>query len=180
MLQSSYLNNANPRDVGSVRGRGTREVRTPMQTKYTDAQTARFWPKVQKGEGCWEWAASRSREGYGRFFLGRDENGKHNALAHRFAYEVLVGPIPEGLQLDHLCRNPPCVNPAHLEPVTSRENSLRGEGLVGQRARQTHCLRGHPLSGSNVLIRNCRPGSRVCRACLKTYDRERSRRRRAA
>lgn len=112
----------------------------------------RFWTKVDKNgpDGCWLWKASTRRR-YGRY----DCEGKSHG-AHRFAYELLVGPIPEGLTLDHLCRNTLCVNPAHLEPVTVRENILRG------RDSKTHCKNGHRLSGDNVLIRN---GRRRCRAC---------------
>lgn len=96
-----------------------------MQAKRTRRSAEeRFWEKVDTSAGplgCWPWTASGSRDGYGQF--SADGRG---VRAHRFAYELLVGPIPEGLQLDHLCRNPGCVNPAHLEPVTGWENTMRG------------------------------------------------------
>lgn len=123
----------------------------------------RFWLKVQRGDAnsCWEWLGYRSKSGYGAFsFNGRV--GK----AHRYAYELLVGPIPEGLHIDHLCRNPGCVNPAHLEPVTQRVNTLRGENPAAQRARQTLCIRGHPLSP-----RGTHPTRRVCRECIRQWAR---------
>lgn len=128
----------------------------------------RFWPQVSKGEpsACWFWTGTRYPNGYGKFHLG-GKNGK-GIGAHRFAYELLVGPIPDGLTLDHLCRNPPCVNPAHLEPVTQRENTLRGTGFIARQAAQTHCKRGHPLSGENLAIEGA--GYRRCRACRREQN----------
>jgi hypothetical protein len=79
----------------------------------------RFWARVDKSGDCWVWTGGR-RGRYGAFWVEGQQMG-----AHRFAYELLVGPIPDGLTLDHLCCNPPCVNPGHLEPVTFRENGLR-------------------------------------------------------
>jgi hypothetical protein len=126
----------------------------------------RFWEKVSKGtpDECWPWTAgtSGSRAAYG--VLGFKVKGRTiHKYAHRIAYELEIGPIPEGLEIDHLCRNPICVNPAHLEPVTHRENVLRGEAISAQNARKAHCIRGHLLSGANVAI--TKPGHRVCRAC---------------
>lgn len=85
----------------------------------------RFWVKVHVlDNGCWEWMACRDRKGYGRFQMG-----KHKLLyAHRFAYEMLVGSIPNSLESDHLCRNHSCVYPAHIEPVTGSANVQRGAG----------------------------------------------------
>jgi hypothetical protein len=85
----------------------------------------RFWDKVQdrpKGEGCWLWEGAINSQGYGNFW-----DGVRFVKAHRFAYECLIGEIPEGLTIDHLCRVRHCVNPSHLEPVTMRENFLRGD-----------------------------------------------------
>jgi hypothetical protein len=87
----------------------------------------RFWANVDQSGDCWLWMGARTR-GYGRF----EVDGKGMAV-HRFAYELLIGPVPEGLQIDHLCRNRPCVNPAHLEPVTNRENTMRGQTIPAAR-----------------------------------------------
>lgn len=88
---------------------------------------------------CWEWTRYKE-SGYGRL----KRNGRH-VLAHRFFYETCFGPVSTGLDLDHLCRNRWCCNPDHLEPVTRRENILRGIGVAAIAARKTHCVRGHPL-----------------------------------
>jgi hypothetical protein len=112
--------------------------------------------------GCWQWTASVNHHGYGDFAPGEGRSGA--VRAHRWAYEHFVGPIPEGLQIDHLCRNRRCVNPAHMEPVTSATNTHRGMAPAAVNARKTHCSRaGHPLSGPNLLVDS--KGKRRCRAC---------------
>lgn len=126
------------------------------------AQVApRFWSKVDRGgDGeCWPWLGSGDGR-YGQLYV----SGK-SIKAHRFAYELLVGPIPDGLTLDHLCRNTACVNPAHLEPVSHRENVLRGDGLTARRARQTHCKRGHEFTTENTYVTAI--GQRKCRTCTR-------------
>lgn len=141
----------------------------------------RFWPKVNKdgpiptnrpdlGQ-CWVWTAALNH-GYGDFFIKRDTS---RARAHRWAYESLVGPIPDGLTLDHLCRNRACVNPAHLEPVPMRVNCLRGEGASALCARKTHCVHGHAFSKSNTIIEADR--SRRCRICRNLNNAKQWRRR---
>jgi len=120
----------------------------------------RFWAKVDKTETCWLWMGGRNN-GYGYFRLGG--TGGPRAYAHRFAYEQLIGPVPDGLQLDHLCRVRHCVNPAHLEPVTSRENCLRGESLQAANAQKTHCPKGHLYDAANTWI--TAEGWRACRTC---------------
>jgi hypothetical protein len=142
--------------------------------------TARFWSKVDKAGpgGCWLWTAGKNRDGYGKFRVGT-----RHVLAHRFAYRILRGPIPDGLQLDHVCRNHACVNPDpdHLEPVVQRVNLLRGDGWAAQNARKTHCIRGHELSGANLRWERDRCGlKRTCLACKRQRERQRSARRKAA
>lgn len=111
-------------------------------------------------DGCWVWQGSKCN-GYG--VVGRGRRTDSTMQTHRAMYEIMVGPVPVGLQLDHLCRNRACCNPAHLEPVTQRENILRGLGSSAQHARQTECLRGHPFDDINT--RTTTTGARVCRTC---------------
>ena len=130
----------------------------------------RFWMKVHLTEkGCWEWQGTQTF-GYGQFY-----NGKKMALAHRWAYESLTGnSIPKGLQIDHLCRNRKCVNPAHLEVVTNRENVLRGIGVTAIHAKATHCPKGHPYNEENTYHIRAKAwlpnGGRGCKICMKQRD----------
>ena len=126
--------------------------------------------------GCWEWQGARNYGGYGTVYA----DGR-NGVAHRLTYRLLVGPIPEGLQLDHLCRFPPCVNPAHLEPVTGRENILRGIGATAQNARKAACIKGHPLDEENTYVNTVAGVQwRECRACRRDQQTAYRERRRAA
>ncbi len=133
--------------------------------EFKEALKARlFWLKVAKQEnGCWLWTGQTLR-GYGR-------TSGSNKFAHRAAYVMVKGPIPAGLTIDHLCRNHGCVNPAHLEAVTNRENILRGDSRSAQNARKTCCKRGHPFDAENTYIRPNRIG-RQCRACHAAYQRD--------
>ena len=127
----------------------------------------RFWRKVSIAldpGACWEWLGALER-GYDNF---RNDNGR-KVRAHRWAYEASVGPVPEGLQLDHLCRNRACVKPAHLEAVTQRTNILRGVGATAKHARQTHCEHGHPFNQENTYVYP--QGWRTCRPCKRKRDR---------
>lgn len=125
----------------------------------------RFWRKVEITGECWNWTARLTTSGYGHFYI--DGGKKH---AHRVSYEMERGPIPDGMQIDHLCRNRKCVRPSHLEVVTLQENIRRGEGLAVQNARKTHCPKGHPYSGSN-LYTHPKGRYRKCRACKRNSRR---------
>lgn len=114
--------------------------------------------------GCWEWrGAPLQTSGYCRVKMGGV-----SVMAHRAVYEALVGPIPAGLQLDHLCRNRRCVRPDHLEPVTASVNQRRGTSPASENANKTACARGHALSGSNLFVR--KDGRRLCRACKRAGE----------
>ncbi len=133
-------------------------------TKFPTPTAVRFWAKVEFTDTCWLWKTFRWH-GYGQFWEGK------NIPAHRYAYEFCVGPVPEGLQLDHLCRVRYCVNPDHLEAVTSRVNLLRGEGTSAKHARQTHCIHGHEFNEENTYI--CSNGARQCKPCGRAFRRAR-------
>lgn len=128
----------------------------------------RFWDKIlpEPNSGCWLWNAASNWTGYGVF---RVETNR-SVMAHRFSYENLVGPIPDGLELDHLCRVRCCCNPKHLEPVTRSENTRRGiaanNGLRAHHNRRSAaptCVHGHTFTGKNVGFR--KDGRRRCREC---------------
>lgn len=121
----------------------------------------RFWAKVDKTSGCWLWTASVKPFGYGQFVAG----GKV-VLAHRWAYENLIGPIAAGFVIDHLCRTPRCVNPAHMEVTSNRENTMRGVAPNVVASRNGTCRRGHPATPENVYHR--RDGRKAnCRSCMR-------------
>lgn len=118
----------------------------------------RFWAKVEMEptSGCFIWMGKRKPNGYGVFWLDEERV----VYAHRFAYELAKGPIPVGLQIDHLCRVRACVNASHLEAVSQQENLHRGEGIAAQHARKTHCKWGHHLALIGPLK------WRRCQTCL--------------
>lgn len=126
----------------------------------TPRDLLRFWAKVSVTDDCWLWIGAISSTGYGNFWL----SGRYIS-AHRASYEYAVGPIPDGLHIDHLCRVRQCVNPSHLEPVTQRENTLRGETLPAANARKTHCLRDHPFTPENTYVSSA---GRSCLTCRHT------------
>lgn len=137
-----------------------------MKARSERQREVAFWKKVYQPSQseCWQWTAGVDWYGYGRFRVGA-----RTLRAHRVAYERIVGP---NLTLDHSCRNPGCVNPLHLEPVTMRENTLRGGCPAAINARRTICSRGHSLSGDNLLI--ARDGRRKCAECRNAYEHMRS------
>lgn len=131
-------------------------------TRKGSFDSERFWNFVRKSSYCWEWTGYKTPNGYGMF-------GKR--YAHRLAYELLVGPIGDGLTLDHLCRFRDCVNPAHLEPLSMRDNILRGTAPTAENAAKTHCVRGHAFDKANSIVRKDRPGTRECRQCRRDQQR---------
>lgn len=141
-----------------------RRTGSPLEVRRTLGLTTeeRFWQYVNKDapQGCWEWTGGLSH-GYGNF-MARHEDGTYAQVqAHRFAYRLLVGPVPDGLVMDHLCRNKLCVRPLHLDPVTQRVNVQRGDAAVAHAA----CGRGHPFDAENTYI--APNGIRACKTCRR-------------
>jgi len=129
-----------------------------------------FWEHVEKTETCWIWRGYL-QNGYGYFAAGETRKWTR---ASGYAYRLLVGPVPDGLVLDHLCKNPPCVNPAHLEPVTQQINVLRSEGRAAKNAGKTHCPAGHEYTPENTYISKQR--TRGCVICRRQRSQEWNRR----
>jgi hypothetical protein len=143
-----------------------------LMGKETKPIIERFMSKVEKTQdGCWNWTGAVAPGGYGKFNVEKKKIRKC-FNAHRWSYEHFKGSIPNGLTLDHLCRNRRCVNPDHLEPVTIGENLLRGNGVSGVNARKTHCPKGHPLILGHFP---CHQGKsvRYCPICNKWENRKR-------
>lgn len=127
-------------------------------TRYCSVP-CRFIHKIDVRDCCWEWMATLDRHGYGTFFDGG------NRPAHRVAYALWVGPIPAGLDIDHLCRNRACVNPEHLEAVSRRTNILRGAAPTALTFQMNRCKRGHQFTPENTVIKGGDPSKRQCRQC---------------
>jgi len=127
-----------------------------MQNKVSNKRVKRFWAKVSPvGTGCWNWIGNKDRLGYGMLFFNNRKN-----KAHRFSFELAFGPIPDGLVIDHLCCNPSCVNPYHLDAVTQSVNMIR----TG--TRRTHCDNGHELTQKDKKVQRCA-------ICKKAWRKER-------
>ena len=130
----------------------------------TTLWTVRFFAMVDLGSepgDCWLWQGYCTPEGYGQF---------DKKYAHRLIWELLIGPIPDQLTIDHLCRVRRCLNPAHLEVVTNKENILRGNSMSARYARRTHCVHGHEFTEENTGKVRGRDG-RICRTCKSAVDR---------
>jgi len=134
----------------------------------TPEQMARVTPRLNMEGECWVWTGAKS-DGYGQVRL---KGNARSGYVHRLVYEHYRGPVPDGLQIDHLCRNRACANPSHLEPVTQRENLLRGATITAAAAARTHCTKGHPLDGR-------RKGGRYCLTCSRAWTRDRDAKKKA-
>ena len=134
----------------------------------------RFWERVDRrgSDECWPWKGYVVISNEGKSRYGQFWNGERTVYAHRFAYELLVGPIPKGLTIDHVkargCTSTLCMNPAHMEPVTLKVNIMRSDSACAVHAKKTHCFRGHPFDDTNTYVRQ--KGGRVCRICAAKGD----------
>lgn len=137
----------------------------------------RFESKIRRTDGgCWEWSGGHFQAtGYAIFNIPSERDGRWRpTVAHRVSYELFVGPIPDGLHVDHLCRNRGCVRPDHLEPVTQQENMHRGQAPSAISYRENRCQRGHEYTPENTIIKPSQPGKRECRECTRARDRVRN------
>lgn len=144
-------------------------MRQMLRINPADVQIERFWSLVDRGadDECWPWLGHVTRSGYGAISMASVTRSP--LRAHRVAYTLERGEIPEGLVLDHLCRSRSCCNPAHLEPVTNEQNIERGEWLPVANAAKTHCIHGHEFTPENTYITP--EGHRACRTCTKEAQR---------
>ena len=138
-----------------------------MAERRLTLPSIRFVRHIARDGECLIWTGAKAK-GYGMF--GRGRKGTGWIAAHRFTWELLRGPIPKGLELDHLCRNHACVNPDHLEVVTHQENCLRGASPPARNALKTHCVHGHPFDKANTRFK--REGRRQCRTCDRIAHRK--------
>ena len=151
------------------RGNTVRRYKPSLPSDRVIKAIRRFHAAVRHSSGCWEWTRARNADGYGVFW-----SGDRVVVAHRFAYEAFVGEIPDGLELDHLCRNRGCVNPAHLEPVSHRLNVMRGHTIPARNAAKTRC----PKCDGAYTVSATR--GRYCKACKRATARRVYARQRAA
>lgn len=149
--------------VGCVRAKSVRPLIERLLSRVNqDGPLSEARPDLGP---CWVWMRKLHHGGYAH---APDAEGR-TAQVHRLVYRELVGPIPDGLQLDHLCRVRHCCRPSHLEPVTQAVNLLRGEGVCAKNARKTHCKRGHPFDVVNTIITK---NGRTCRTCINAYHQQ--------
>lgn len=151
------------KQMGSEQKEKIRQSNIKTKSKSKIPSKKRFLNFIVKdNNGCWVWVGARSHNGYGLF----QERTRKQTRAHRFSYKTFNGKIPEGLTIDHLCRNRLCVNPEHLEAVTLKENLLRGNGFIGKNHRKTHCKRGHNITKEENFYMS-KTGGRQCKECTR-------------
>lgn len=147
--------------------RSKRAMILENQMTLTDSDSARFWSKVDKSGDCWIWTAARNAKGYGQIRIGGRTGRMH--ASHRISLVLAGTELMPDLEVDHLCSNRCCVNPAHLEQVSHAENVARG--CSGARFRERDaCSRGHSYNEETTYID--KRGSRVCRVCMRIYQTE--------
>lgn len=158
-----------PKHYGVARRQGTLDQHPGETPETLDERDARFWSQVDKTANCWLWTGTVSGAGYGYFSQKR---------VHRMAWEMLRGPIPDGLVIDHICRVRLCLNPDHLRVITQIENCLAGVSPMAINARATHCVNGHEFTEENTK-RSVEKGRerRACRECHRQRNREYEKRR---
>jgi hypothetical protein len=166
----------------SVAKAGCRFCSNPCRAEGMRVPASERWQdkyEHDRATGCWNWTGKINAYGYGVISLSRREIGERirSRVAHRVVYETVVGPIPEGLDLDHLCRNRRCVRPDHLEPVTRKENLRRGSSEHS--GGKTHCKYGHEFTPENTIIHK-HTGYRACRTCRNRWQRDYNARKRFA
>lgn len=152
--------NGKPRTLTIIRGHPYLTIIARLFEKISINPEIAF-----RGVPCWMWTASKDKKGYAQFGIGNTWQGR----CHRITYKMFVGPIPEGLQVDHLCKRTSCVNPVHLEAVTGDVNYHRGDNT---NANKTHCKRGHEFTPENTYVRKGIGTNRSCRACRVIKGRE--------
>lgn len=142
----------------------------------TPRECERFLAFVRFEGECWIWTGAKNRKGYGQFTAKIDGRWR-NIAAHRWAYKAWVGPVADGVPLDHyVCDAPGCANPWHVRPATHRENILRGRSRQAENAAKTKCVNGHPFDADNTYV-NPKNGRRACRACGRAcFHRSKARR----
>lgn len=174
--ETALVTSFRPSPLVAIGGRKRMAAAKPIPT-LSESQIAKFWSLVDKSGECWAWTGTPYHRGYGRFSIQSPRSRRSRQfLAHRVAWTLTNGPIQDGLTLDHLCRNHGCVNPAHIEAVSHKENVLRGASPTAANAAKTHCAQGHAYTVENSKIN--RWGRRMCRQCyLEKLDKRAGERR---